>query len=133
MFNLSLVLKGMFWLCFVAVNTLALSPAPYLPPLEIFDWWDKAQHAIAFGTLAVLAVLAYPGVSKVRIGLLLIAHGVLIEVLQYFTGYRFGDWQDAVADGVGVLVGLVLMAALMRLDGFVRLMGLNRLKDSDEA
>jgi VanZ family protein len=33
---------------------------------------------------------------------------VLIEVLQYFTGYRFGDWQDAVADGVGVLVGLVL-------------------------
>jgi VanZ family protein len=58
---------------------------------------------------------------------------VLIEVLQYFTGYRFGDWQDAVADGVGVLVGLVLMAALMRLDGFVRLMGLNRLKDSDEA
>jgi VanZ family protein len=123
----------MFWLCFVAVNTLALSPAPYLPPLEIFDWWDKAQHAIAFGALAVLAVLAYPGVSKVRIGLLLIAHGVLIEVLQYFTGYRFGDWQDAVADGVGVLVGLVLMAALMRLDGFVRLMGLNRLKDSDEA
>jgi VanZ family protein len=83
--------------------------------------------------LAVLAVLAYPGVSKVRIGLLLIAHGVLIEVLQYFTGYRFGDWQDALADGVGVLVGLALMAALMRLDGFVRLMGLNRLKDSDEA
>jgi len=57
----------------------------------------------------------------------------LVEVLQYFTGYRFGDWQDALADGVGVLVGLVLMAALMRLDGFVRLMGLNRLKDSDEA
>ena len=131
MFNLSLVLKGMFWLCFVAVNTLALSPAPYLPP--VFDWWDKPQHAIAFGTLAVLAVLAYPGVSKVRRGLLLSAHGVLIEVLQYFTGYRFGDWQDALADGVGVLVGLVLMAALMRLDGFVRLMGLNRLKDSDEA
>jgi VanZ family protein len=133
MFNFSIVFKGMFWLCFVAVNTLALSPAPYLPPLEIFDWWDKAQHAIAFGALAVLAVLAYPGVSKVRIGLLLIAHGVLIEVLQYFTGYRFGDWHDALADGVGVLVGLALMAALMRLDGFVRLMGLNRLKDSDEA
>ena len=57
MFNFSIVLKGMFWLCFVAVNTLALSPAPYLPP--VFDWWDKAQHAIAFGTLAVLAVLRF--------------------------------------------------------------------------
>jgi len=100
--------KLLFWISFVGLNVLALSAASYLPPLEIFNWWDKAQHAIAFGTLAVLAVLAFPGVSNLRIGLLLIAHGVLIEVLQYFTGYRFGDWQDAVADGVGVLVGLVL-------------------------
>ena len=112
MFKFSVVLKGAFWVCFVVLNALALSPAPYLPPLEIFDWWDKAQHAIAFGTLAVLAVLAYPGVSKVRIGLLLIAHGVLIEVLQYFTGYRFGDWQDAVADGVGVLLGLAMVRVM---------------------
>ena len=132
MFNFSLVLKGMFWLCFVAVNTLALSPAPYLPPLEIFDWWDKAQHAIAFGALAVLAVLAYPGVSKVRIGLLLIAHGVLIEVLQYFTGYRFGDWQDAVADGVGVLVGIWGVAWLMSVEWFRSLMRLESLKEPHE-
>jgi VanZ family protein len=112
MFNFSLVLKGMFWLCFVAVNTLALSPAPYLPPLEIFDWWDKAQHAIAFAVLAVLAVLAYPEVSKLRIAVLLIGQGVLIEVLQYYGGYRFGDWQDAVADGVGVLLGLAMVRVM---------------------
>ena len=99
--------KALFWLCFVALNALALSPAPYLPP-PLFDWWDKAQHAIGFGTLAVLAVLAYPGVSKLRIGLMLVASGVLIEVLQHFSGYRFGDWQDAVADGVGVVLGLGL-------------------------
>ena len=75
----------------MALNALALSPAPYLPP-GLFDWWDKAQHAIGFGTLAVL-----------------------IEVLQHLGGYRFGDWQDAVADGVGVLGGLVGVTGLMRL------------------
>jgi VanZ family protein len=107
------MLKALFWLCFVALNALALSPAPYLPPLEIFDWWDKAQHAIGFGTLAVLAVLAYPGVSKLRIGLMLVALGVLIEVLQHFSGYRFGDWQDAVADGVGVVLGLALVRGVV--------------------
>jgi len=106
--NFSTIKKALFWVCFVGLNVLALSPAPYLPPLEIFNWWDKAQHAIGFGTLAVLAVLAYPDVSKLRIAILLMALGVLIEVLQYFSGYRFGDWQDAVADGVGVLVGLGL-------------------------
>ena len=53
-------LKVLFWMSFVAINILALSPAPYLPPLEIFNWWDKAQYAITFAALAVLAVLAYP-------------------------------------------------------------------------
>ena len=105
---------------FVAINILALSPAPYLPPLEIFNWWGKAQHAIAFATLAVMAVLAYPEASKRRIAFLLIVQGVLIEVLQYFSGYRYGDWQDALADGVGVLLGLTLAAWLMRFEWFRR-------------
>lgn len=125
--------RYLFWTAFMGINILALSPAPYLPPLEIFNWWDKAQHAIGFGTLAVLAVLAYPDVSKLRIGLLLIALGVLIEVLQYFSGYRYGDWQDAVADGVGVLGGLVSVTGLMRLERFSQLMGYKALRDADES
>ena len=112
--------KLAFWICFIATNALALSPAPYLPPLEIFNWWDKAQHAIAFGTLAVLAALAYPEASRLRIALLLTGQGVLIELLQYYGGYRFGDWQDALADGVGVLLGLILAAWLMRFEWFRR-------------
>jgi VanZ family protein len=135
MIKFSLMLKGIFWLCFVTLNTLALMPGPYLPPLDIFKWWDKAQHAIGFGTLAVLAVLAYPGFSKLRIGVLLMVLGVLIEVLQYLGGYRFGDWQDAVADGVGVLVGLGSVAGLMQFEWFSRLMSLkpkNPTKDADE-
>jgi len=40
-----------------------------------------------------------------RLAALLSLHGCLIEVLQYFSGYRFGDWQDALADGVGVIIG----------------------------
>ena len=108
MIKFSNLRKALFWACFLAINILALSPAPYLPPLEIFNWWDKAQHAIAFAVLAVLAVLAYPEASRLRIAFLLIGQGVLIEVLQYYGGYRFGDWQDAVADGVGVLLGLAM-------------------------
>ena len=104
----------LFWLCFIALNALALSPPTYLPPLEVFSWWDKAQHAIGFGALAVLAALAYPHVSKLRMGVLLCLQGVTIEVLQHWGGLRFGDWQDAVADAVGVVLGLGL-AALYKL------------------
>ena len=114
MIKFSNLRKALFWVCFLAINILALSPAPYLPPLEIFNWWDKAQHAIAFAVLAVLAVLAYPEASRLRIALLLMGQGVLIEVLQYYGGYRFGDWQDAVADGVGVLVGFGVVRGFVR-------------------
>ena len=130
--NFSNFKKALFWVCFLALNALALSPAPYLPP-GLFDWWDKAQHAIGFGTLTVLAVLAYPDVSKLRIGLMLVALGVLIEVLQYFSGYRFGDWQDAVANGVGVLGGLMGVTWLMRIEWFSQLMGYKPLRDADES
>ena len=102
--------RVVFWLCFVGLTGLALSPAPYLPPLDIFNWWDKAQHAIGYGTLMASALLAYPKVRKLRLAALLCLHGCLIEVLQYLSGYRFGDWQDALADGVGVIVALVFFA-----------------------
>lgn len=107
--------RVVFWSCFIALTGLALSPAPYLPPMEIFNWWDKAQHAIGYGTLMVTALIAYPNTSKLRLAALFGLHGCLIEVLQYFSGYRFGDWQDAAADGVGVLMGLVITALMKKL------------------
>lgn len=100
--------RALFWLCFIALTGLALSPATYLPPMDLFNWWDKAQHAIGYGTLMVTALFAYPNTSKLRLASFLGLHGCLIELLQYFSGYRFGDWQDAAADGVGVLLGWVL-------------------------
>jgi len=111
---ISLILKLLFWICFVAVSVLALSPARYLPPLEIFNWWDKAQHAFAFAALALLAASAYPHLPKLRIALLLCFNGVAVEMLQYWGGFRFGDWQDAVADAVGVAFGLLIYSVLSK-------------------
>jgi VanZ family protein len=95
-----------FWLCFAGLTVLALSPAPYLPPLDIFNWWDKAQHAIGYGTLTASSLVAYPKFGKLRLAALLCLHGCVIEVLQYLSGYRYGDWQDAMADVAGVMIGL---------------------------
>ena len=123
MIRLESAFRALFWLSFVGLTGLALSPAPYLPPMEIFNWWDKAQHAIGFGSLTLSALLAYPQTSKWKVGALLCLHGCLIEVLQYFSGYRFGDWQDAAADSVGVALGLVLFVLLARFDFTLRLLG----------
>ena len=90
-----------FWLCVLAVLVLALmKPTHYMPTTG----WDKSNHALAFAVMAVLGALAYPRRFG-RLLLALLAYGVLIEVLQAFTGYRDSDWHDVAADAVGLLLG----------------------------
>jgi len=89
-------------------TVLALLPSDRLP--SIFNWWDKAQHALAFAVLAVLACLGWPQVSAWRWCLALLAYGVLIELAQAATGWRHGSVADALADAVGVVAGLGVVA-----------------------
>ena len=74
----------------------------------IFDWWDKAQHAVALGVLMLLGFIAYPKYFW-RMVMGLILYGVAIELIQSWTAWRQGDVMDALADMVGVLLmGLLI-------------------------
>lgn len=93
------VFRGFFWVGAFTVTTLSLLSSDYLPP-SAFDWWDKAQHALAFLVLGGFGLLGYSlATTRVVIGLLL--YGAAIEVAQSATGWRYGDWQDWLADAVG--------------------------------
>ncbi len=46
--------------------------------------------------MAVLGWLSYPSFAR-NVTLGLVAYGVLIEVVQFLTGWRVGDWQDWLA------------------------------------
>jgi LPXTG-motif cell wall-anchored protein len=93
--------KAAFWICATAVLVLSLAPtAPELPSTG----WDKSNHFLGFITLAMLGLQGYPQRrSALFIGLLFF--GGLIEMLQSLTTYRFAEWIDWVADGIGVLGG----------------------------
>lgn len=98
--------RALFWLACVAVAVLALLPVSQLPA-GFFDWWDKAQHALAFAFLAGLGGGAYARhPARVTAGLLLF--GALIEIAQAMTTWRYGDVFDWLADSVGVLVVMAL-------------------------
>jgi len=59
-----------------------------------------------------LGILAYQkAVGKVVSGLLF--DGCLIEMIQRLTGWRFGEFADWVADGVGILTGFILINGLI--------------------
>jgi hypothetical protein len=88
-----------FWLTSFLIAIFSLLPLPYLP--QAFDWWDKAQHALAFLAVSILGLWAYPS-NPARVSLGLLLFGLGIELAQAATGWRFGDWQDWLADAIGV-------------------------------
>jgi len=63
--------------------------------------WDKAKHFIVFYVLSVLASLALPQSRLHRIGLVILAFGGAIELLQALVG-RDASWLDLFADACGV-------------------------------
>jgi len=102
--------KPSFWLACAAVTVLSLLPAGILTG-GVFDWWDKAQHALAFAGLTLLGLWAYPGRSgRVIAGLL--AFGAGIEIAQAATGWRIGELPDLLADAVGLVVGWLVWTRL---------------------
>ena len=90
-----------FGFCVLAVLVLALMPTDVPMPSM---GWDKSNHLLAFSVMALLGRRAYPGRTMALLAGLL-AYGALIEVLQSFTPNRSADWQDLVADAVGLALG----------------------------
>ena len=104
------LLKPAFWLLVAIVLILSLMPVDQALPST---GWDKSNHLLAFSALAVAGLLAYPGrIRPVLIGL--VAYGGLIELLQSLTGYRFAEWGDWLADGLGVACGYLAWKSMER-------------------
>ncbi|MDA8627052.1 VanZ family protein [Pseudomonadales bacterium] len=90
---------------------LALQPSPPISGLQL----DKLNHLAAFFVLALLTEYAFPSatISALKLAPLL-GFGLLIEVLQYWVGYRYFEWLDVAADGAGIAAFWLVRGALKR-------------------
>lgn len=92
----------LFWSLVCGTVILSLLPVERLP--QAAHVWDKAQHALGFAGLAFLGLQVggrRPLTTLVALALL----GVFIELAQHVSGWRQGDWQDWVADVIGLALG----------------------------
>ena len=95
-----------FWISLAGAVTLALLPhPPHVPELN-----DKAQHMLAFGTMALLGAFAFPRFPKVHLAERLSFLGALVEVLQAIPAlHRDCDIRDWIADTVAIIAVLILL------------------------
>lgn len=71
---------------------------------------DKINHLIAYGVLAGWFGQLFTMLRKrIVIAIILVLLGIVMEVLQGMTAHRFFDLLDAVANTLGVLVGMLAL------------------------
>jgi VanZ family protein len=96
---------GLWVLALVAVCVVCLVPLDGLPPLP--DNSDKVEHLLAYFVLAAGAVQLFGGSRALLVSALgLVALGIGIEFAQGMTAYRSADPRDALANSIGVLLGM---------------------------
>ena len=98
----------------LAICVLAFDPHP---PESIDTGWDKLNHGLAFAVLAPCAALALQGRRRRwrdAAGLAL-AFGAFIELVQAQIPGRSGEWEDLLADAVGIAIGRLAGYLLERL------------------
>jgi hypothetical protein len=106
------LLRLAFWSGLCALTVASLIPVAMLPP-QALNIWDKAQHALGFAGITVLGLVAYPRHARlICVGLLL--WGGAIELMQWASGWRFGEWIDWLADAVGIAAAWLVWHGLTR-------------------
>jgi VanZ family protein len=92
------------YLALVVVGVLSLIPAP----VDIHGS-DKLLHFLTYAALGAGFTLIACSLRQTLISAgLLIAYGIVLEVLQGMTGYRMFELLDMLANSSGVLVSLLL-------------------------
>lgn len=99
------MLRIAFVVLFLIASYLLLSPSEKLPNVEVSD---KVAHVIAFLTLMFNAGLAFGRKNYLLCSLLLIAYGILVEVLQPLVN-RHSSIYDMLANLSGVVLALLLL------------------------
>jgi VanZ family protein len=96
------------WAMVVTVILLSLIPLE----ADLSEGKDKWSHFVAYGLMTFWFCLLY--FKQGQWAAAFIAMGIVIEVLQSYTGYRSFEYADMVADAIGVLLGWFLAQTPLR-------------------
>lgn len=93
---------AVFWLPFVLITWLALTPSP---PEPVTRFSDVVLHMAAFTLLTGALAFAHFDFKLWPTGLLMLAYGAGIELVQSFTG-RSPELRDFLVDALAIALGL---------------------------
>ena len=107
-----LTLIKKYWLsislfCLTVITILSLLPLPELPPVP---GTDKTHHFVAYALLAFPTALRRPKHWQIVV-LFFIGWSGIIELIQPYVN-RYGEWQDLVANIIGLIFGFLAVQVI---------------------
>ena len=97
----------------IAIWILSFLPGAAMPDVPGSDKW---HHALAYFVCMFCWGQLYPLTAKrLKLAIIFIAMGALIECLQGLTDYRSFEWLDMVADAVGVMLAWLVISVQLSL------------------
>ncbi|WP_191603222.1 hypothetical protein [Marinomonas algicola] len=94
---------------FIAISVSTLTPIDQLPSVS---GSDKLHHVIGFGSWVLLSCLGSFN-RLLKMSVFIFIWGGVIELIQPYVN-RYGEWQDFVANSIGILLALCLVAVYRR-------------------
>ena len=104
------LLRAVLYLCAGGLLLLAVLPLS----AAVGAGSDKLNHFLAFLVLAIALRGAFPTLRAIGAAGLCVAYGALIEIVQAFLTYRSAEWGDLAADTAGAVLGVAVMALVLR-------------------
>lgn len=105
---------GYLWYALGVILLLAVA-AVSLAPVPATGVSDKLAHLLTYSVLAGWFALIARDCRILGWSMIgLIGYGMLIELLQAQTGYRFAEWGDVIANSCGCILGSLLYFTPLR-------------------
>ncbi|MCX7545707.1 VanZ family protein [Marinicella gelatinilytica] len=102
------IAHGIGWLLVILIWLLSLLPLSV--PTTAVEGGDKIGHFVAYAVMTYWFLHLYPKTWLVIWAFIVM--GVMIEVLQGLTTFRFFEWADILANGLGVVVAWFVFGGL---------------------
>ena len=74
-----------------------------------FNFLDKVLHFLCFIYLTLVTWLSRILNKDLHVYVIVLAYGILIEIIQRFLPHRSFEYSDIFADFVGIIVGLIII------------------------
>jgi VanZ family protein len=94
------------WFIVALAWYVALDPSP--PDLSGIQFGDKIVHLISYLGMMLWLVQCYPRRRQWHLFTFFIFMGIAIEFVQGWSGYRSFEYEDMIANSIGVLLGWLI-------------------------